>query len=57
MSERRDPKKPPPLARPRPKRLVEGDARAERPVNSGRIEPTADRRGIEIDHESERPAD
>lgn len=34
-----------------------GEARPERPVNSGRAEDTADQVGIEIDHEKERPAD
>lgn len=35
----------------------DGEVRPERPVNSGRSEGTADQAGIEIDHESERPAD
>lgn len=50
-------RKPPPMARPRPERLVSGEVRPERPVNSGRTENTADQAGIEIDHASERPAD
>jgi hypothetical protein len=50
-----DPKKPKPMARPRPQRLVQGEVRPERPVNSGRTEDTADQEGIEIDNAIERP--
>ena len=35
----------------------DGEVRPERPVNSRRTEDTVDQAGIEIDHESERPAD
>ncbi len=45
------------MARPRPERLVKGQTRPERPVESGRTENTADQEGIEIDHADERPAD
>lgn len=48
---------PPPMARPRPERLVEGEVRPERPVESGRTDRRADEAGIEIDHAGERPAD
>jgi hypothetical protein len=57
MSEPRNPEKPAPMARPRPERLVKGETRPERPVDSGRTENTADNEGIEIDHAAERPAD
>ena len=43
------------MARPRPERLVEGEVRPERPVDSGRTENTADQEGIEIDNAIERP--
>ena len=49
--------KPPPMARPRPERLVSGKTEPERPVDSGRTENIADQEGIEIDHADERPAD
>ena len=48
-------RKPEPMARPRPERLVEGEVRPERPVNSGRTEDTPDQEGIEIDNAIERP--
>jgi hypothetical protein len=50
-------KKPAPMARPRPDRLVKGRTEPERPVESGRTEDVADQEGIEIDHADERPAD
>jgi hypothetical protein len=48
-------RKPMPMARPRPERLVQGEAQPERPVDSGRTEDTADLEGIEIDNAIERP--
>ena len=50
-----DKEKPPPMARPRPERLVQGETRPERLVDSGRTENTADQEGIEIDNAIERP--
>jgi hypothetical protein len=50
MSKPRDAEKPQPMARPRPERLVEGEVRPERPVDSD-----AELDGIEIDNAIERP--
>jgi hypothetical protein len=43
------------MVRPRPERLVQGETRPERPVESGRTEDVADLEGIEIDNAIERP--
>jgi hypothetical protein len=45
------------MARPRPERLIKGKTQPERAIDSDRTEHTADQEGIEIDHETERPAD
>ncbi len=45
---------PPPMARPRPERLRKGEVRPER-VTPRRPREGDDQRGIEIDHERERP--
>lgn len=50
-------RKPMPMARPRPERMVAGRTEPERPVESGRDDEIADLTGIEIDHAFERPAD
>jgi hypothetical protein len=50
MSEPPKSEKPEPMARPRPKRLVQGEVRPERPVDSD-----TDLEGIEIDNAIERP--
>ena len=56
MNGQRNPEKPAPMARPRPERLIKGKTKPEHPLDSNRTEHTADQEGIEIDHETERPA-